>query len=156
MKKSLKNGGKNVIEKDIDKIIEVSKNIRIILKNELKIDNTLKNQCKRASILFDIWCKQNKIKSYIKSGFITKDGDKNDYIRGHVWNILRIDKTNYILDLTLTQFEDYINKDIPEVLFMNEKDAKINYFYIDDLYGKYKYKKEDVRQSLIEQVLKIT
>lgn len=137
------------------KIMEAAHQIRQILLDEFPERPNLQYQCKRASILFDIFCKGRGITSYPVAGHITKKDDYHHPDRGHVWNIVHLDGNKYILDITLTQFVDYLGIDIPAIIFMPLVEAKKLYSYKHDRRGKYAYEEGDVRKSLVEKVKSI-
>lgn len=140
------------IELHID---SVANKIRQILLEEFPNFPDLTYQCKRASILFDLYAKQQSISSYPTAGFITKQGDTNSPERGHVWNIVTIGNESYILDITLTQYQTYLELDVPPIIFMPIGEAIKRYAYCPDGYGEYRYEIWDVRKNLVEKVLQI-
>lgn len=139
-----------------DEIVRVAGQIRQILLREFPEWPNLKNQCKRAGILLDLYRKRHHSSWYPTAGFITKDLDTNDHQRGHVWTIVHHDHQQYILDVTITQFEEYLKLPVPSVVFMPWRDAQILYGYRPDGYGVYEYEVGDVRSSLIEHVNQIS
>lgn len=138
-----------------EQIVKAANEIRRMLLDEFPENPTLDKQCKRATILLDMYFKRKKVKSYPTAGFITKNEDKNDHDRGHVWNIVTIEKIPYLLDVTLTQFQSYLDLKVPEILFMPYEEAREKYSYQPDGKGKYKYRNDDVRFSLVMKVNKI-
>lgn len=135
-----------------EEILKYAEHVRKIILDEFPDNRNFDKQCKRASILIDLLLKKNNIPSYINAGHITKEGDTHDYDRGHVWNVVCCEDDDYILDITLTQFKDYLSYDVPVIVFTPEHIAEEKYSYVSDGYGEYEYQKEDVRKSLLEKI----
>lgn len=126
--------------------------IRSILESEYG-DVKLQKQCKRASILFDMACQKLGYETEIKAGYINREGDSFHRERGHIWNTFYWNKQEWILDITLTQFDGYLGKTIPNIICTPKEEAVLEYGYVEDGMGEYVYEKEDVRFLLIQRTL---
>lgn len=137
---------------DKHKILDIATKIRGFLTEEFPDNKLLKNQCKRAAILVDMYFKKEQVNSYPIAGFITKDGDTNNTSRGHVWNIVYLNDECYLLDITLTQFSQYLQKEVPDIVFLPYQEAIQGYSFKSDGKGKYEYRFDDVRLSLVAKL----
>lgn len=133
-------------------VLKIARHIRSFLLEEFPKNQNLENQCKRASILLDMYFKKKNVESYPTAGYITVNGDTNDYNRGHVWNIIYINGARYLLDITLTQFSSYLQKEVPDIVLLPYQEALHLYSYKPDGRGKYEYQYDDVRFSLVMKV----
>ena len=133
-------------------ILNIATKIRELLTGEFPDNQLLKNQCKRAAILLDMYFKKKQVNSYPTAGFITIDGDMNNTNRGHVWNIVYLNDGCYLLDITLTQFSQYLQKEVPDIVFLPYQEAIQSYSFKPDGKGKYAYRFDDVRLSLVAKV----
>jgi len=58
----------------------------------------------------------------------------------------------YILDVTLTQFEPYLERPISPVVFLPQPEAESLYYYRPGGYGRYVYAMDDIRPSLLAKI----
>lgn len=127
---------------------EVCQYIQQALQEEFPNAVNFENQCKRAGVMLDIFFKKKKVKRQLVAGWITKEGDSDKRQRGHVWLLVSHEKKTHVLDVTLMQFQDYIGKDCPSIVFGPKKEMYEEWHYEQDLYGTYKYEKRDFEWSV--------
>lgn len=132
--------------------IQLGNQIRFMLLEEFPENPCLKNQCKRASILIDLYCKKNNISCTLLSGHINKDGDLMSRERGHVWSLITFKGETYVFDLTLVQFNAYLDRQVPPVIFSPVQEAYLLYAYKADRFGEYTYHISDIRPNLVQKL----
>ncbi|QST02160.1 hypothetical protein IMZ31_22165 (plasmid) [Pontibacillus sp. ALD_SL1] len=125
-------------------MIEIAERVRELLLEEFPYSPNLERQCKRSSILLDLVRKKEGLEGYIEAGHVIKRD--RDY--GHTWNIIVIEGEEYVLDASLTQFQEEMEEEVPSIVCGMKKDVYKQYGYLPDGRGKYEYHKDDVRKSL--------
>ncbi len=138
---------------DDSKLIECAHYIRDLLLVHFPEKTKLDKQCKRAAILFHLWCQENGIRSRIVSGHIANKQGDFTADNGHVWNKVWLNNSWYIVDSTMTQFEPLLHQKIPDIIYGEETLIYNKFPYREDGKGDYPFHRDDVRFTLIQHVL---
>jgi len=107
----------------------------------------LESCCRQASsVIFGIML-VSEVDAFLKEGVVEINGSELP----HCWLELFFNGDDFILDVTLTQFEEQYSQTLPETVFMIKEDAEMTYGYARGT--EYDWQRDDCAPELWQAVL---
>lgn len=133
---------------EIRQVFDVADAVREALLEAYPHRPKLEECCRQAaSVIFGILL-ISEVDAFLKEGVV----EINDSKLPHCWLELFFNGDEFILDVTLTQFEEqYIDQILPDTVFMIKEDAEMTYGYARGT--EYDWQRDDCAPELWQAVL---
>lgn len=134
---------------EIRQVFDVADAVRDALLKAYPDRPKMEECCRQASSIIYGILLISEVDAFLKEGII----EINDSVLPHCWLELFFNGDEFILDVTLTQFEEQFGQTLPDTVFMIKEDAEMTYGYTRGI--EYDWQMDDCAPELWQAVLDV-